>query len=113
MMHPKGEILKVGFDGHLRLEFHGSKVISDAGLLAYRDLDIVCSGGRHGPHSTIQELHTATWKDSSIALAADMSGPMRTSPTTGAEKTAWPTIAGCVSRSESAYGRWDCQATRC
>jgi len=41
MNHLKGEALKVDFDGGIKLEFHGTKVTSDGGLLTHRDLDDV------------------------------------------------------------------------
>ncbi len=37
----KKDALRVNFDRKLKVEFHGTKVTSDAGLLAYRELDEV------------------------------------------------------------------------
>ena len=45
MDHPKGAsetgYIRLGFDRRVRLEFHGSKISSDGGLLLFRDLDEV------------------------------------------------------------------------
>ncbi len=47
----KNVALRVSFDRRVKLEFHGSQVTSDAGLLAYRDLEEALSLTRAQVHS--------------------------------------------------------------
>jgi hypothetical protein len=39
MGEARKDALRVGFDRAIKLEFHGARVSSDAGLFPYRDLD--------------------------------------------------------------------------
>ena len=39
MGHPEGESMRMGFEGGIKLEFHGAKVTSGGGRLAHRELD--------------------------------------------------------------------------
>ncbi len=39
MGETRKEALRLGFDSQIKLEFHGASVTSDAGLVAYRELD--------------------------------------------------------------------------
>ncbi len=70
------EILKFQFDKQLRLEFHGTRITSDAGLLACRELDEVLGlaemaptylqetrGGRNVQHELVPLLRQSGEKD--------------------------------------------------
>jgi hypothetical protein len=70
----KGRGLRVAFDRRLKLEFHGATVTSDAGLLAFRELDDALGltemaaevladprTGRNGRHSLIAQLRQAVF----------------------------------------------------
>jgi hypothetical protein len=39
MKYTKGERLNIHFSSKIKLEFHGARLTSDGGLLAYRELD--------------------------------------------------------------------------
>ena len=66
--------LRVTFDPHLKLEFHGSRVTSDVGVLPFRDLDEVLGltdlaeevltdtrTGQNSRHTLIAQLHQSVF----------------------------------------------------
>ena len=78
---------RVTFDGRVKLEFHGSKVASDAGLLAYRELDgalelTARSGGllddwrtgKSAQHSLVALLRQSIFRMTEVAAHGNCSG---------------------------------------
>ncbi len=68
------QALRVQFDGKLKLEFHGANVTSDAGLLAFRELDEAfrltekgstmvsdCRGGKNTQHTMLAMLRQSVY----------------------------------------------------
>ena len=68
------QALRVQFDGKLKLEFHGAKITSDAGLLAFRELDEAfrltekgstvlsdCRRGRNTQHTMLAMLRQGVY----------------------------------------------------
>jgi hypothetical protein len=86
----EGRELRVAFDRRLKLEFHGASVTSDAGLLAFRELDdalglTALAGellvdprtGRNGRHSLIAQLGRGVQHASAVTAHRQREGGVK------------------------------------
>ena len=95
------DALRVGFEGTIKLEFHGAKVSSDAGLFPYRDIDEAAQltetgaaelfdfrSGSNIQHSTIALLRQSVY--SRLAGYEDTNDAERLSVDPVRDKHSWP-----------------------
>jgi len=117
----KKEALRMAFDSRLKLEFHGSKITSDAGLLAYRELDAalgltdlgenLLSDGRTGKntqHSMVAQMRQSIF--SRLAGYEDTNDAERLS----VDPTMRQIVGGrAMEHTQRPPARWDGSRPRC
>ena len=67
--------LRPHFDRRLRLRFHGAKVTSDAGLLAYRELDDAFDLGHLADARELQDTRTGQNTQLTARAISPIDGP--------------------------------------
>ena len=76
MAHPMGEskpgLLRVGFDRRLKLEFRGSQISSDGGLLPYRELGEVFGLRALALPPAMAHWSMTTLREESVKIGARM-----------------------------------------
>jgi hypothetical protein len=88
MGEARKEALRVGFDGSLKLEFHGAAITRDAGLVAYRELDetlgltataddVFCDPRRDKNTQSTEQEHTAQSDGLAAAIGVQSPGGLR------------------------------------
>ena len=70
MGEARKDALRLDFNRKLKLEFHGTKITSDAGLLAYRELDETL-GLTSLVDSGLRDCHSCKWSTGSLPKSCE------------------------------------------